>query len=38
MNKLVIAVIQDKDSAKLMENLVGKGHQTGQHRRLFEGG
>ncbi|HOB35675.1 MAG: hypothetical protein GX090_06680 [Firmicutes bacterium] len=28
MNKLVIAVIQDKDSAKLMENLVGKGYRA----------
>lgn len=28
MNKLVVAVIQDKDSLKLMENLVDKGYRA----------
>lgn len=28
MNKLVIAVIQDKDSIRLMENLVDKGYRA----------
>ena len=28
MNKLVIAVIQDKDSVKLMESLVDKGYRA----------